>query len=131
MKRFARPIVGLMGLLSLATGLGLWLALDALLPTLGIAPNDLASGLVGRATVRADIAGLFGGMGLAMLIAAQRLSRSWTNAVLIFASAAIAGRIVSLVLDGAPALVWPPIFVEAVAIAILLWFRSSLPAGRL
>jgi hypothetical protein len=131
MKRFARPIVALMGLLSLATALGLWFAMDGLLPQLGIAPNDLASGLVGRATVRADIAGMFGGMGLAMLIAAQRLSRSWTNAVLIFASTAITGRIVSLILDGAPAIVWPPIAIEAIAIAVLLWFRSSLPAGRL
>lgn len=131
MTRLARPIVALMGLMSIGMALALWFAMDGVLPRLGIAPSDLASGLVGRATVRADIAGLFGGMGLAMLIAAQRLSRNWTNAVLIFASTAIAGRIVSLILDGAPAVVWPPIAIEAIAIAVLLWFRSSLPAGRL
>ena len=131
MKRLARPIVALMGLASIGMALALWVGMDGVLPRLGIAPNDLASGLVGRATVRADIAGLFGGMGLAMLIAAQRLSRTWTNAVLIFASTAITGRFVSLILDGASAVVWPPIAIEAISIMILLWFRSSLPAGRL
>lgn len=131
MKRLARPIVALMGLASIGMALALWVGMDGVLPRLGIAPSDLASGLVGRATVRADIAGLFGGMGLAMLIAAQRLSRTWTNAVLIFASLAITGRIISLIMDGAPVLVWPPILIEAISIMILLWFRSSLPAGRL
>lgn len=131
MKRLARPIVALMGLASIGMALALWVGMDGVLPKLGIAPNDLASGLVGRATVRADIAGLFGGMGLAMLIAAQRLSRTWTNAVLIFASLAITGRVISLIMDGAPVLVWPPILIEAISIMILLWFRSSLPAGRL
>lgn len=131
MKRLGRPIVALMGLASIGMALALWVGMDGVLPRLGIAPNDLAGGLVGRATVRADIAGLFGGMGLAMLIAAQRLSRTWTNAVLIFASLAITGRIISLIMDGAPVLVWPPILIEAISIMILLWFRSSLPAGRL
>lgn len=130
MKMIARGLVGLSGLLSVLTALGLWFGMDRLLPNLGLTINDLGDGLVGRATVRADIAGMFGGMGLAMLIAAVRHSRAWTEVVLVFATCAITGRIISLVLDGAPSVVFPPILVEAVAIALLLWFRQGLGSAQ-
>lgn len=131
MKSLARALVTLSGLASIGVALGLWFGIDALLPKLGLATTDLGAGLVGRATVRADIAGLFGGMGLAMLVAALRQSRAWTNVVLLFVCVAITGRFISLGLDGAPALVMPPIVIEALAILLLLWFRSGLPARSL
>jgi hypothetical protein len=130
MNSLARALVSVIGLLSLATALGLWFAMQGLLPNLGIAPTDLADGLVGRATVRADMAGLFAGMGIAMLLAVRHQSRAWTNAVLLFATTAITGRIVSVVMDGGPAIVWPPIAIEAAVIALLLWFRRGLPAVK-
>ena len=67
MKTILRALVGLSGLLSILMVLGLWFGMERILPAIGLMTNDLANGLVGRATVRADIAGLFGGMGLAML----------------------------------------------------------------
>lgn len=129
MKNIARLLVGLFGLLSVATALGLWFAMEGLLTNLGIAPTDLAGGLVGRATVRADIAGLFAGMGVAMLLAARNQNRSWTNAVLLFVTMAITGRIISVFLDGGPAIVWPPIAIEAAIIALVLWYRRGLPSA--
>ncbi len=129
MKNIARLLVGLFGLLSVATALGLWFAMEGLLTNLGIAPTDLAGGLVGRATVRADIAGLFAGMGVAMLLAARHQSRSWTNVVLLFVTMAITGRIISVFLDGGPAIVWPPIAIEAAIIALVLWYRRGLPSA--
>ncbi len=129
MKNIARLLVGLFGLLSVATALGLWFAMEGLLTNLGIAPTDLAGGLVGRATVRADIAGLFAGMGVAMLLAARHQNRSWTNAVLLFVTMAITGRIISVFLDGGPAIVWPPIAIEAAIIALVLWYRRGLPSA--
>ncbi len=130
MTKFARLLVGLMGLFSIATAFGLWFKMDSLLPQLGLSMSDLGGGVVGRATVRADIAGLFGGMGVAMILAARLQSRFWANAVLLFVTIAITGRIISVIVDGGPALVWPPIAIEAIVIAVLLWFRRGLPAAR-
>lgn len=126
MAKAARALVVLMGLGSLLITLGLWLQPEAVMPKIGLAATDLAQGLVGRATVRADIAGLFGGMGIALLLAGVRQSRHWATTTLLFASLAIIGRFVSLGLDGQSPQSWPPIIVEAAIILILIWFRKTL-----
>ena len=126
MKTVLRALVGLSGLLSILMVLGLWFGMERILPAIGLMTNDLAGGLVGRATVRADIAGLFGGMGLAMLIAAYRESRAWAGAALLFVSVALAGRLIGLALDGAPAEVIPPIVIEAFTVALLASSRARL-----
>jgi hypothetical protein len=126
MKTLLRALVGLSGLFSIVMVLGLWFGMERILPAIGLMTNDLAGGLVGRATVRADIAGLFGGMGLAMLIAATRESRAWAGAALLFVSVALAGRLIGLALDGAPAEVIPPIVIEAFTVALLASYRARL-----
>lgn len=126
MAKTARALVVLMGVISLAMTLGLWVRVEDIMPKIGLAASDLANGLAGRATVRADIAGLFGGMGIALLLAGLRQSRHWANVALLFTSLAITGRFVSLLLDGAAQAIWPPIFIEAAVIAVLLWYRRGL-----
>lgn len=126
MAKFARALVVLMGLGALLITLALWLQPQTVMPKIGLSATDLAQGLVGRATVRADIAGLFGGMGIALLLAGLRKSRQWTNATLLFTSCAILGRFVSLALDGQSPQSWPPIMIEAAIIMILLWYRTTL-----
>lgn len=121
-----RILVGLAALASLILALGLWIGQEQVIPALGIATTDLGGGIVGRATVRADIAGLFGGMGICMLIAAIRQSVPWVNAVLVFAVMAIVGRFISLAVDGGGDVAIQPIIVEAVTIGLLLWLRASL-----
>lgn len=120
-----RILVGIAALGALILALGLWLGMEQVIPALGIATTDLGGGLVGRATVRADIAGLFGGMGIAMLIAVIRRSVQWVDAVLVFVCVAITGRFVGLLLDGSGAVVIQPIIVEAVTIGLLLWLRAG------
>jgi hypothetical protein len=121
-----RILVGIAALGSIILALGLWLGQEQVIPALGIATTDLAGGLVGRATVRADIAGLFGGMGICMLIAVIRQSVHWVNAVLVFVGVAITGRLIGLVMDGGGDAVIQPIIVEAVTIGLLLWLRAGL-----
>ncbi len=121
-----RILVGVAALGSIILALGLWLGQEQVIPALGIATTDLAGGLVGRATVRADIAGLFGGMGICMLIAVIRQSVQWVNAVLVFVGVAITGRFIGLVMDGGGDAVIQPIIVEAVTIGLLLWLRAGL-----
>ena len=52
-----RILVGIAALGSLVLALGLWLGTEQVIPALGLSTTDLGGGLVGRATVRADIAG--------------------------------------------------------------------------
>lgn len=125
-----RILVGLAALGSLILALGLWIGQEQVIPALGIATTDLGGGIVGRATVRADIAGLFGGMGVCMLIAVIRQSVQWVNAVLVFVTVAILGRFIGLAADGGGALAIQPIIVEAVTIGLLLWLRAGLSKQR-
>ena len=126
MKPLLRALIGLSGLVSIATALLLWIGMERILPTIGLMTTDLANGLVGRATVRADIGGMFSGIGVAMLIAAYRESRAWAGAALLFVSLALTGRLISLALDGAPAEAIPPIAIEAIALALLTSYRARL-----
>lgn len=125
-----RILIGIGALGSLVLALGLWLGVEQVIPALGIATTDLGGGLVGRATVRADIAGLFGGMGICLLIAVIRSSIHWVNAALVFICVAISGRFVGLIIDGGGNAVIQPIIVEAVIIALLLWLRVGLSKQR-
>lgn len=121
-----RILLGLAALGSLILALGLWFGQEQVIPALGIATTDLAGGIVGRATVRADIAGLFGGMGICMMLAVIRQNVQWVNATLVFVLVAIAGRFIGLAVDGGGAAAIQPIIVEAVIIGLLLWLRAGL-----
>jgi hypothetical protein len=116
-----RILVGLIGALSVLTAMRLWFAMDSALTQFGVSPLNQ----VGRQTVRADMGGLFLGIGLFCVMAAWKQSRTWALGALVVTGAAIAGRLAGVLIDGAGAGVWPPIEVEAVVIAVLLWVRSS------
>ena len=120
MKHIARLLVGLIGTVSVLMALALWFNMEALVPQLGIVPM----GTLGRATVRADIAGLFMGIGLMMTMAAWKMSRSWAYGALVLVGSAVAGRLAGVLVDGGSPEIWPPILIEALAILILLWARS-------
>jgi hypothetical protein len=120
MKMLVRILVGAMGLLSLFLLLNLWFHMEAVTGGLGIT----VEGLVGRATVRADIGGLFGGIGVFSLMAAWKQSRMWALGALVVISTAILGRLIGVLVDGSGPGVWGPIGVEVVMIGVLLWARQ-------
>ena len=120
MRNAARLIVAFQGVVALAVALALWFAMDGIVFELGILPLDVT----GRATVRADIAGLFAGIGVMALMAAWQQSPHWANAVLVLMAAALAGRGATIVMDGIGPNTWPPMILEAVSILILSWARS-------
>jgi hypothetical protein len=120
MKRISRILVGLLGAVALRMMLNIWFHMGSVTGALGIIPG----GLVGRATVRADIGGLFGGIAVFCLMAAWKQSRLWALGALVLVSTAILGRLIGVALDGSGPGVWGPIGVEAVMIFILLWARK-------
>jgi hypothetical protein len=120
MKLLARIIVGLIGIASALAALKLWFDMGPVLAQFGIETKNLA----GRATVRADIGGLFMGLGVMSMIAAWQQSRIWALRVMVLAGCALAGRLVTVALDGTGPDTWGPVVVEAVAIVILYWART-------
>jgi hypothetical protein len=120
MKMVVRILVGLSGLVSLLMMLNLWFHMGSVTGTMGL----VTEGIVGRASVRADVAGMFGGIGFFSLMAAWKQSRTWAFGALIMVSLAIAGRFVGVALDGSGPGVWGPIGVEAFMIALLVWARQ-------
>ncbi len=117
MKLLSRALVGLIGILSLVSIRPHWFNLESLIAGRGIQAVDM----IGRANIRADIGGIFLGIGLFSLLAAIRQSRHWLLAATLLTGGALLGRFVSLVLDGYSTRVGPPILIEVCVITIYLF----------
>ncbi|HMT44109.1 MAG TPA: DUF4345 family protein [Chakrabartia sp.] len=121
MAQLPRILVALAALFFLFMGVQFWFALDTAAQSFGLSPV----GLIGRASIRADVGGLFIGGGLIMLHAAWKQCRMCAGAAATIVGVALLGRFITVALDGMPPGGVPPMVVEAVIIAILLWARSS------
>ena len=121
MKMLVRILVGLSGLVALLMMLNLWFHMGSVTGAMGITTE----GILGRASVRADVGGLFGGIGVFSVMAAWKQSRTWALGALVLVALAIAGRFVGVMMDGTGPGVWGPIGVEAFMIALLVWARQA------
>jgi hypothetical protein len=112
-----RILVAVIGLLALL-GVGQhWFDLDAVAAQRGMQ----AVGDIGRANLRADVGGLFLGISCLTLFAAVRQHQGAILAAAVLLGATLIGRLVSVAIDGYSAAVAPPMVVEAILIAILLF----------
>ena len=117
MTIISRAIVAVIGIFALL-GVGQhWFSLDVVATERGMQ----AVGDIGRANVRADVGGLFLGISCLTLFAAGRQNKSALLAAALLLAATLFGRFVSLIIDGYSAPVAPPMIVEAIVIAILLY----------
>jgi hypothetical protein len=113
----SRILVAIIGLIALL-GVGQhWFDLDAVAAERGMQ----AIGDIGRANVRADVGGLFLGISALTLFAAIRQHQGAILAAALLLVATLFGRFVSIAIDGYSAPVAPPMIVEAILIAILLF----------
>jgi hypothetical protein len=122
----SRAWVTFLGLLSILSVIPHWLGLEALAAERGVE----ASGIIGRANVRADMGGIFLAIGILALIASYTRSTIWLLATILVPACALLGRFASLLLDGYEPAVLPPIVIEVVVIASLafayrLWTRAA------
>jgi hypothetical protein len=113
----SRILVAIIGVIALL-GVGQhWFDLDAVATERGMQ----AVGDIGRANLRADVGGLFLGISGLTLFAAVRQHQGAILAAIVLLGATLIGRFVSIAIDGYSAPVAPPMIVEAVLIAILLF----------
>ena len=112
--RILVAVIGVIALLGVAQH---WFSLDAVFAERGLQ----AVGDIGRANLRADVGGLFLGISCLTLFAAVRQHKGAILAATVLLAATLVGRFVSVVIDGYSAPVAPPMIVEAILIAILLF----------
>lgn len=128
MALFSRILVGLIGLLSLFSAAQHWFGIEALVNERGLH----AIGDIGRANMRADVGGIFVGIGLFAIMAAWKENRIWLTATILLVSGALLGRFISVAIDGYTPRVGAPILVEAMVIAALAlayWSWGKKPEG--
>ena len=122
MAGLLRILVGVIAVFNIVIGLGF------LFNPAGAAAGFFLSpvGTQGLATLRADFPGFFITGGSFALIGALRRDANALLVPMLLLAIALAGRCVSLALDGAPPTALPPMLVEAVMISVLALSRRSL-----
>ncbi|MFW2851973.1 hypothetical protein ACM61V_08595 [Sphingomonas sp. TX0543] len=126
MTQLSRVLVALVGLFNVILGLGF------LLDPAGSALRFFLSplGTQGMATLRADFTAFFVVGGVFAVIGAWRREGGPLLVPIALLAVAITGRAVSLIADGAAATAFPPMVVEALMIALLLFGRRAFAGAR-
>ena len=117
-----RALVGVIGVLALLVAARLWIGPEAPAAALGLK----ADGLLGLATLRADVGGFFAAGGLFALAAAIRGEGRLLTPPAVLLGLALTGRILTVAVDGYAAPMLPPMIIEFVLVAILLIARRRL-----
>ena len=122
LRGILRALVGVIGVLALLIAARLWVGPETPAAALGLK----ADGLLGLATLRADVGGFFAAGGLFALAGAIRGEGRLLTPPAVLLGLALAGRLVTVAVDGYAAPMLPPMVIEAVLVAILLFARRRL-----
>lgn len=114
MQIVIRGLLGILGLAGVLIALRIWMAPEEVAAQLGVGAN----GPLGIATIRADMAGFFGGAGAISLFAAIRNRGRLLVAPLLLVAVALTGRVLTVALNGYSEAMLPPMVIEAVLVAV-------------
>ena len=115
-------LVGLFGALGLLITLQLWLNPAGPAGQLGIA----AMGPLGLATIRADMGGFFGAVGVLALWSAIKSDAKTLTAPLLLVALALTGRVITVAVSGLTPEMVQPIVIEAVLVVTFALGRRFL-----
>lgn len=115
MARLMRGLTGLVGVLGILIMLRLWMAPVEVASQLGL----MGTGPLGIASLRADIAGFFGAVGIFALMGTIRNDRIWLLTPLLLIGLALLGRFITLGQLGPHATMVPPMVAEAGLLLVL------------
>ncbi|MBC7519653.1 MAG: hypothetical protein H7268_00955 [Sandarakinorhabdus sp.] len=125
MRSIMRVVIGLVGLLNVALGLGFLLAPAKMAQGFFLLPV----GSQGLATLRADFTGFFLGAATFALFGAWRADPRPLLVPLVMLGLALAGRSFSLIVDGVGPDAIAPMVIELVMLVLLVAARRSFAAG--
>jgi hypothetical protein len=131
-RTIVRGLIGLVGLLAILLAARFWMDPAKIGAQLGLQGLQGLQGLgvLGSATLRADVGGFFGVAGALSLAAAIRNDARLLTAPLLLVSLALSARLLTVLLQGAPAPSVPPMAVEAALVLILALGRRLLPVRK-
>jgi hypothetical protein len=115
MRQAMRGVLGLAGLFNILIGLGFLFNPTKLAAQFALSPI----GIQGLATARADFPAFFLTGGLFALVGAWRADPKPLLVPLVLLGTALAGRFVSIALDGVVTTTYPPMLIEAAMIAAI------------
>jgi ribonuclease Z len=124
MKTISRILVSLAALTFLAVGLEFWVAPEQAAQQFGI---EVIRG-DGMVNVRADLGGLFIGLGLLCGAGAWTLRRGGLNAASVVLAAVVVGRSVGWLVDGRVAIGARELVIELIALAALAMLSRAIGA---
>jgi len=125
MRQAMRGVLGLAGLFNILIGLGFLFNPTKLAAQFALSPI----GIQGLATARADFPAFFLTGGLFALVGAWRADPKPLLVPLVLLGTALAGRFVSIALDGVVTTTYPPMLIEAAMIAAIVLARRSFTPG--
>jgi hypothetical protein len=125
MRSIMRVVIGLVGLLNVALGLGFLLAPEKLATAFFLMPV----GSQGLASLRADFTGFFIGAAVFALVGAWRADPRPLLVPLVMLGLALTGRAVSLIIDGVGPEAIGPMVIELVMLVLLIGARRSFAAA--
>ena len=118
MNRALQIIIGVLAALLLAQAL--WMVFDPQVTVDAMAIEATNGNLLGLSTLRADVAGLFLGMGLMLALGLWQRNSTWFLAVAVLMGTIAFGRLVGFVADGVTGTAVTNFVIEIVAIG-LMW----------
>lgn len=116
MQTIIRVLVAVVSLLALSLTATIWLHPENAATDLGIA--SLTS--MGTATLRADLGGFFGALGLLGLGAAIRNEGRYAGAAIVLVGMALMGRVIDVLARGFSPVLLPSMVVEAAMIVLFV-----------
>lgn len=122
MQMIVRVVVGLLGLAGVLIALRIWMAPADVGAQLGLAAPEI----LGLATLRADVAGFFGGAGALSVIGAVRNRSAFLIAPFVLVAVALTGRVLTVALNGYSDAMLAPMAIEAVLLLVLGFGRLKL-----
>lgn len=125
MRLSARIAVGLVGLFNFILGLGFLFSPIQLATRFALSPIETQ----GLATIRADFPAFFLTGAIFAMVGAWRANPKPLLVPLVLLSFALAGRFVSIAIDGMVSTTFPPMIAEALMIGIILLARRALVSG--
>jgi hypothetical protein len=120
-----RIAVGLVGLFNVILGLGFLFSPIQLATRFALSPI----GTQGLATIRADFPAFFLTGAIFAMVGAWRADPKPLLVPLVLLSSALAGRLVSIAIDGVVPTTFPPMIAEALMIGIIVLARWALVGG--
>ena len=121
-RNLARVAAAAVGLFGLVMGIHFWIDPIAAGAILGIS----GQGVLGLATLRADLGSLFGVSAILSFAAAYRADDKYLIAPILLFALALLGRFLTVIVNGMAPVEVQPMAVEAILVAVLVLSHRAL-----